>query len=169
MNHPHHEFSVQLCHHKFQFRPVYHPNAPSSLPWLEVTRILASKGWAGLSVCLRAGVVGQVWLFLVPLLTCWMWRMAFTSSLGEVNTPPPHHKHHHHHHLRRLHNTTSKTPRSHPLCDYEAPTAGGACIYARYCFTSCCIAPPPPSPSLPRQPWGICSSSHTEYSADYCD
>lgn len=35
--------------------------------------------------CAQAAIVAQVWLFLVPLLTCWMWRLSFMNPLVEVS------------------------------------------------------------------------------------
>ena len=44
---------LQLCRHKFTFKPVYAPDAPSSLPLLELVWGLAVKSIASLTVGAR--------------------------------------------------------------------------------------------------------------------
>ena len=110
-------FLVQLCRHRFEFRPVYAPDAPSRLPWIELIWGLAVKSMSGLAVGARvrlllvlpnplfaifaawwlypSTIISQVliviftWLFCVPLVTCWMWRLAFLTSLSQVSYADP--------------------------------------------------------------------------------
>ncbi|KAL0020826.1 hypothetical protein WJX79_004115 [Trebouxia sp. C0005] len=74
----------EVCKHKFSFTPLYAPDAPSHLPWLELLWGLATKGARGVCTGSRVALVVFVWLSVVPLSTCWLWRLGFTRSLTEA-------------------------------------------------------------------------------------
>ena len=67
--------ACELCGYRFQFSPVYAPGAPSSPSVLDAA--WGALRWVAQTVplCVRAAVVGLVWLFVVPLLTWWLFVM----------------------------------------------------------------------------------------------
>lgn len=74
---------VQVCKHTFSFRPVYAPGVPAWLPPAELAAGLASKARRSAAFMARLSLVVTVWL-VVPLLTCWLWRLCFLRSLSQV-------------------------------------------------------------------------------------
>mmetsp|Transcript_44216 Transcript_44216/g.84534 ORF Transcript_44216/g.84534 Transcript_44216/m.84534 type:complete len:1376 (+) Transcript_44216:118-4245(+) len=72
----------EVCKHTFSFRPVYAPGVPAWLPPAELAAGLASKARRSAAFMARLSLVVTVWL-VVPLLTCWLWRLCFLRSLSQ--------------------------------------------------------------------------------------
>ncbi|KAK9827313.1 hypothetical protein WJX81_003637 [Elliptochloris bilobata] len=73
----------EVCKHPISFTPVFAPNAPATLP---LSELLLGLGRSSLRACksaVRVYIVAVVWLNVVPLLTSYMWRLAFSRSLQQ--------------------------------------------------------------------------------------
>ena len=74
----------ELCNHSFRFEPLYQPNTPSALPTIEFligTLVLARKT---LKTAARIALVFTVWLFCLPVGTCWTWYALFINSPSQL-------------------------------------------------------------------------------------
>lgn len=70
----------ELCNHSFRFEPLYQPNTPIALSAKEfVLGILALTRKAFYTVS-RIILVSAVWLFCLPVGTCWTWYALFINS-----------------------------------------------------------------------------------------
>eukprot|EP00178_Gracilaria_changii_P025840 TRINITY_DN793_c1_g4_i1.p1 TRINITY_DN793_c1_g4~~TRINITY_DN793_c1_g4_i1.p1 ORF type:complete len:1115 (+),score=186.48 TRINITY_DN793_c1_g4_i1:299-3643(+) len=70
----------ELCNHSFRFEPLYQPNTPSALPTFEfLTGVLALLKKTIKTVA-RIILVFTVWLFFLPIGTCWTWYALFINS-----------------------------------------------------------------------------------------
>lgn len=74
----------ELCHHPFRFEPLYEPNTPSALPTDELLIGLLVRASAAIMTAARVALVLCVWLFLLPLGTCWTWYALFINSLSQL-------------------------------------------------------------------------------------
>jgi E3 ubiquitin-protein ligase MARCH6 len=74
----------ELCHHSFRFEPLYQPNTPTALPTDELFRGVLSRVRASILTAARVTLVLTVWLFFLPLGTCWTWYALFISSLSQL-------------------------------------------------------------------------------------
>ncbi|GMH18142.1 hypothetical protein Nepgr_019983 [Nepenthes gracilis] len=75
----------EVCKHPFSFSPVYAKNAPARLPFREFVVGIAMKSCHVLKFFLRLSFVLSVWLLIIPLITFWIWRLAFVRSFAEAN------------------------------------------------------------------------------------
>lgn len=76
----------ELCNHSFRFEPLYQPNTPSALPTREFlvgVLVLTKKA---LRTAARIVLVFTVWLFLLPVGTCWTWYALFINSPSQLPT-----------------------------------------------------------------------------------
>ncbi|KAI0562975.1 hypothetical protein FGB62_48g136 [Gracilaria domingensis] len=70
----------ELCNHSFRFEPLYQPNTPSALPTCEfLTGVLALLKKT-IKTAARIILVFAVWLFFLPIGTCWTWYALFINS-----------------------------------------------------------------------------------------
>lgn len=70
----------ELCNHSFRFEPLYQPNTPTALSTKEfVVGILAHTRKAFYTIS-RILLVSTVWLFCLPVGTCWTWYSLFMDS-----------------------------------------------------------------------------------------
>eukprot|EP00737_Agarophyton_chilense_P000307 gb/GEZJ01000350.1/.p1 GENE.gb/GEZJ01000350.1/~~gb/GEZJ01000350.1/.p1 ORF type:complete len:1051 (-),score=144.27 gb/GEZJ01000350.1/:1268-4420(-) len=70
----------ELCNHSFRFEPLYQPNTPSALPtreFLTGVLVLLKKT---IKTAARIILVCTVWLFFLPIGTCWTWYLLFINS-----------------------------------------------------------------------------------------
>lgn len=74
----------ELCNFSFRFEPLYQPNTPRALPTDELVIGLLVRARAFVSTFARVALVLFVWLFVLPLGTCWTWYALFISSLGRL-------------------------------------------------------------------------------------
>ena len=66
----------ELCGHKFNFTPVYAPDAPAVLPPLKIlTTCLRRAATEWLPYSGRVALAVALWLVVVPLLTSWLFRV----------------------------------------------------------------------------------------------
>lgn len=70
----------ELCHHPFRFEQLYHPDTPTMLPTHEFFFGIISRIKGGLRMAARIFLVFIVWIFLLPVLTCWTWYALFIDS-----------------------------------------------------------------------------------------
>ncbi|KII87240.1 hypothetical protein PLICRDRAFT_93037 [Plicaturopsis crispa FD-325 SS-3] len=69
-----------VCKHPYSFNKVYAADMPARLPTFLVLRHLAQQSFFAVIFCLRAVVVGCIWLAVLPWITVWTWRMYFTMG-----------------------------------------------------------------------------------------
>ncbi|KAG1178370.1 hypothetical protein G6F70_005835 [Rhizopus microsporus] len=67
----------ELCEHPFTFTPVYRQDMPEVLPAVLYLRQLRKKVGFVISNALRATLVFNVWLTILPYFTVWIWRLYF--------------------------------------------------------------------------------------------
>lgn len=74
----------ELCNHPFRFEPLYQPDTPSALPTKEfLVGVLALTRKTFRTVA-RIVLVFTVWLFCLPLGTCWTWYALFINSPSQL-------------------------------------------------------------------------------------
>lgn len=73
----------ELCHHPFRFEPMYQPNTPQALPTDELLLGVLVRAQTSVLTIARVSLVLIVWLFLLPLGTCWTWYALFIKSLSQ--------------------------------------------------------------------------------------
>lgn len=74
----------ELCNHSFRFEPLYQPNTPSALPTREFLTGVLTLTKKALKTAARIILVFTVWLFLLPVGTCWIWYALFINSLSQL-------------------------------------------------------------------------------------
>ncbi|CEG74286.1 Putative ER-localized ubiquitin ligase Doa10 [Rhizopus microsporus] len=67
----------ELCEHPFTFTPVYRQDMPEVLPAVLYLQQLRKKVGFVISNALRATLVFNVWLTILPYFTVWIWRLYF--------------------------------------------------------------------------------------------
>ncbi len=70
----------ELCHHPFRFEPLYQPDTPQLLPTREFLVGIVWRIRRAIKTAARIALVFLVWLFLLPLTTCWTWYSLFVKS-----------------------------------------------------------------------------------------
>lgn len=70
----------ELCNHPFRFEPLYQPNTPSALPTREFLIGVLALTTKTLKTAARIVLVFTVWLFFLPVGTCWTWYALFINS-----------------------------------------------------------------------------------------
>lgn len=70
----------ELCNHPFRFEPLYKPNTPSALPTKEFLVGVLALMSKTMRTAARMVLVFSVWLFFLPVGTCWTWYALFVSS-----------------------------------------------------------------------------------------
>lgn len=74
----------ELCNHSFRFEPVYQPNTPSALPTKEFVVGVLALTKRTLKTAARIILVFSVWLFFLPVGTCWTWYALFINSPSQL-------------------------------------------------------------------------------------
>lgn len=74
----------ELCNHSFRFEPLYQPNTPSSLPTREFLVGVLALTNKTMRTAARIVLVFTVWLFFLPVGTCWTWYALFINSPGQL-------------------------------------------------------------------------------------
>lgn len=74
---------MQICGHQYEFRPVYASDVPRIVPPRRFVRGLSALLSERAALIGRYVLVAIVWLFLVPLITSWMWHFHTAPSSGE--------------------------------------------------------------------------------------
>lgn len=74
----------ELCHHPFRFEPLYQPDTPQLLPTREFIVGITSRASRGCQTAARVMLVFVVWLFFLPVATCWTWYALFINSLARL-------------------------------------------------------------------------------------
>jgi E3 ubiquitin-protein ligase MARCH6 len=82
-------FDKQVCKHPFAFSPLYRQDTPHSLPLEELLVGLARRVGLAVGAGARLATAVGVWT-LVPVLTCWLWRLSFVRTLSQVVPTPTH-------------------------------------------------------------------------------
>ncbi|KZT21187.1 hypothetical protein NEOLEDRAFT_792953 [Neolentinus lepideus HHB14362 ss-1] len=72
--------TCDVCKYPYSFEKVYALDMPNRLPPLLLLRRLAQQCFWGALFCVRAVVVGIVWLAILPWVTLWTWRMYFAMG-----------------------------------------------------------------------------------------
>ncbi|KDQ50759.1 hypothetical protein JAAARDRAFT_81797 [Jaapia argillacea MUCL 33604] len=72
--------TCDVCKHPYSFTKVYAQDMPARLPPVLLIRRLAQQLFFALLFCVRAVVVGTIWLALLPYVTLWTWRMYFAMG-----------------------------------------------------------------------------------------
>lgn len=70
----------ELCHHPFRFEPLYQPDTPRALPAREFISGILSLTKHAAHITARVVLVFAVWLFFLPVGTCWTWYLLFLNS-----------------------------------------------------------------------------------------
>lgn len=70
----------ELCNHSFRFEPLYQPNTPSALPTQEFLIGILALFKKSIKTAARIVLVFTVWLFFLPVGTCWTWYALFITS-----------------------------------------------------------------------------------------
>jgi hypothetical protein len=73
----------ELCNFSFRFEPLYEPNTPRALATDELVLGLLARARSSIFTFVRVLLVLFVWLFVLPLGTCWTWYALFISSLSQ--------------------------------------------------------------------------------------
>lgn len=76
----------ELCDHPFRFEPLYQPNTPSALPTKEFIIGVLALTSKTMKTAARIVLVFTVWLFFLPVGTCWTWYALFISSPKDLPT-----------------------------------------------------------------------------------
>lgn len=74
----------ELCNHPFRFEPLYEPNTPSALPTHEFLVGILALTNKTMRTAARIVLVFTVWLFFLPVGTCWTWYALFISSPSQL-------------------------------------------------------------------------------------
>lgn len=74
----------ELCNHPFRFEPLYQPNTPSALPTKEFLVGVLALTTKTLKTAARIVLVFTVWLFFLPVGTCWTWYALFINSPSQL-------------------------------------------------------------------------------------
>eukprot|EP00171_Calliarthron_tuberculosum_P011489 IDg11489t1 len=69
-----------VCLHPFRFEPLYQPDTPQLLPTREFIVGIATRASRGCQTAARVMLVFVVWLFFLPVATCWTWYALFINS-----------------------------------------------------------------------------------------
>ncbi|TFK52041.1 hypothetical protein OE88DRAFT_1499089 [Heliocybe sulcata] len=72
--------TCDVCKYPYSFEKVYAPDMPDRLPPFLLLRRLAQQCFWGVLFCVRAVLVGIVWLAVLPWVTLWTWRMYFAMG-----------------------------------------------------------------------------------------
>ncbi|KFD68400.1 hypothetical protein M514_04103 [Trichuris suis] len=78
----------ELCSHKYEFMPVYHPDMPVRLPFMEVVAGFTKSALQVVRCWLHLTFVLAVWLGVVPLAACRLNRLLFRGTLNSLITLP---------------------------------------------------------------------------------
>lgn len=76
----------ELCNHSFRFEPLYQPNTPSALPTKEFISGVLHLTRKTLKTAARIVLVFTVWLFFLPVGTCWTLYALFINSPSQLPT-----------------------------------------------------------------------------------
>lgn len=74
----------ELCNHSFRFEPLYQPNTPTALPTREFVIGVLALTKKAMKTAARIVLVFTVWLFLLPVGTCWTWYALFINSPSQL-------------------------------------------------------------------------------------
>ncbi|KAG1665121.1 E3 ubiquitin-protein ligase MARCH6 [Nymphon striatum] len=78
----------ELCHHQFNFMPIYSPDMPKRLPLRDIFSGLLTTIAKVVRNWLHYTLVAFAWLGVVPLTACRMYRCLFTGSVTSFLTFP---------------------------------------------------------------------------------
>uniref|UniRef100_A0A5S6Q8C8 RING-type E3 ubiquitin transferase n=1 Tax=Trichuris muris TaxID=70415 RepID=A0A5S6Q8C8_TRIMR len=78
----------ELCSHKYEFMPVYHPDMPVRLPFMEIAAGFTKSALHIVRCWLHLTLVLAVWLGIVPLAACRLNRFLFRGTLNSLVTLP---------------------------------------------------------------------------------
>lgn len=76
----------ELCNHSFRFEPLYEPDTPSALPTKEFIVGVLALTKKTLKTAARIVLVFTVWLFFLPVGTCWTWYALFINAPSQLPT-----------------------------------------------------------------------------------
>mmetsp|Transcript_19969 Transcript_19969/g.48903 ORF Transcript_19969/g.48903 Transcript_19969/m.48903 type:complete len:1235 (-) Transcript_19969:549-4253(-) len=74
----------EVCHTTYVFTPIYATDAPVYASFLDVVHWLVEKALTLYPKMQRCALVLASWLLIVPLLTAWIWRLCFVSSITDL-------------------------------------------------------------------------------------
>ncbi|GMH33695.1 hypothetical protein BSKO_01529 [Bryopsis sp. KO-2023] len=72
--------ACEVCGHEFSFTPIYAEDAPPRLPLTVLIWGAVKKGLSAAVFLQRALMVWVSWLVILPVTTCFMWRIAFAPA-----------------------------------------------------------------------------------------
>ncbi|KFK30037.1 hypothetical protein AALP_AA7G209300 [Arabis alpina] len=81
-----HTLHCEVCEHTVSISHVYADNAPTRLPFHEFVAGIAMKIYNLLLYFMWLSFVLSVWFLAIPLVTFWIWRLAFLRSFGEAQS-----------------------------------------------------------------------------------
>ncbi|KAI7905092.1 uncharacterized protein BX663DRAFT_549940 [Cokeromyces recurvatus] len=70
----------ELCKYRFVFTPVYRDDMPDNIPYKVLLRQSMPLINFGFSLLFRTLLAILVWLFVIPVLSSWIWRFYFWSG-----------------------------------------------------------------------------------------
>eukprot|EP00947_MAST-08B_sp_MAST-8B-sp1_P005969 g5969.t1 len=78
----------ELCGYSFIFRPIYRPGTPAILPARDVVTaaVKTAVGWVPFFA--RSGAVVALWFVVLPVGTCFLYRM-YSNPQRRIFLPPP--------------------------------------------------------------------------------
>eukprot|EP00854_Cymbomonas_tetramitiformis_P016843 gene16843-20011_t len=74
----------EVCKHEFVFTPIYAEDVPTQLSAQDFMLGLSARASFAISFSCRLLVVLLVWQ-VVPLITCWLWRLCFVRKFSQVH------------------------------------------------------------------------------------
>lgn len=87
MRYSHKEY-CELCGHRFSFTPIYSPDMPKILPFLDIANGLLSSVAAAVKYWLHYTLVAFAWLGIMPLTAYRTYKFLFSGSADMILTFP---------------------------------------------------------------------------------
>jgi len=78
----------ELCKHRYSFTPIYAPDMPKRLPVADIISGLLRSVATAVKFWIHYTVVAFMWLGVVPLMSCRIYRCLFTGSVSSLLTLP---------------------------------------------------------------------------------
>jgi len=78
----------ELCKHRYSFTPIYAPDMPKRLPVADILSGLMRSVATAVKFWIHYTVVAFMWLGVVPLMSCRIYRCLFTGSVSSLLTLP---------------------------------------------------------------------------------
>lgn len=79
--------SCDLCHYQFHFQPIYAEQTPDKATWIDIVLGCATLAKKFIPKSIRWCIVSACWLFIVPLVTYYLFRFSLWFSSPSIPFP----------------------------------------------------------------------------------